>query len=228
MNFADSLKHVLKYKTQNILSEFWKRDLKIILAGFGDDIAQMYKSGTSAFQQIRSEGMKISFAEVKDSLSDTLLILRVLPSRMKQGFVYLKEDLLTEMDKQTDAKQKAIFSFKILGALVSFTLGIFYNVQKGKAELNLRGLKRSNAFTKFIVAELIFKISQHFLLRILTEVEAELTESEDKKNIRYFRQLLSARKDLPETSEKIIQGDSSLDIIENFKHFIMTGKRRSS
>lgn len=227
MNLADSLKHVLKNKSQNILSDFWNRDLKIILASFGDDISQMYKSGANSFKSLKESGVKFSVKEIGDSLTDAFLILKVLPARIKEAFTFFKDDLLSELELQTDPKSKAIFSFKILGALTSFTLGIIYNVKRGQTEINLKGLKSRNAFTKFIVAELIFKITQHFLQRILEELEQELSDPADIKNVRYFRQLLSDRSELPESAEGLEANDRAIEIVEDFKNYIFTGKRKS-
>ncbi|MFP5386278.1 MAG: hypothetical protein ACLGHN_09390 [Bacteriovoracia bacterium] len=226
MNIADSLKHVLKSKSQNILSDFWSRDLKVILTSFTEDISHMYKSGASSLHQLKNGGVRFSPKEIQEAVADSWLILKVFPGRVKEALVFFKDDLLEELEKQADPKQKALFSFKVLGALTSFTLGIIYNVKRGQTEFNLKGLKRRNAFTRFIVAELIFKITQHFLQRILSEVEQELTDPEDKKSIRYFRQLLTERKDLEESLDDEIDADKAIEIIEDFKTHVMTGKRR--
>lgn len=226
MNIADSLKHVLKNKSHNILSDFWSRDLKIILTSFSEDISHMYRSGTSSLHQLRNGGVKLSMRDIQEAFVDSWLILKVFPQRVKEALVYFKEDLLEELEKQSDPKQKAIFSFKVLGALTSFTVGIIYNVKRGQTEFNLKGLKRRNAFTRFVVAELIFKITQHFLLRILSEIEQDLTDPEDKKNIRYFRHLLAERNELSEALDDENGADKAIEIIEDFKNHIMTGKRR--
>lgn len=225
MNLADSLKHVLKHKSQHILSDFWNRDLKIILTSFSNDISQLYKTSSASLKNIRQGGVKFSFKEVSDSLTDAFLIIKVLPGRIKEAFIFFKDDLLQELENQSDAKSKAIFSFKILGALTSFTLGIIYNVKRGQTEFNLKGLKRRNAFTKFIVAELVFKITQHFLQRFLQELEKDLTEPEDLKNVKYFRQLLNDRVEIPEDEDSDETGDKSIEMVEEFRNYILTGKR---
>ena len=227
MNLADSLKHVLKNKSQHILSDFWTRDLKIILTSFGNDISQMYKSGASSLKTIKESGVKFSVKEIGDSLTDAFLILKVLPGRIKDAFVFFKEDLLSELELQSDPKSKAIFSFKILGALTSFTLGVLYNVRRGQTEIKLKGLKSRNAFTKFIVAELIFKITQHFFQRFLEELEQELSDANDIKNVRYFRQLLSDRSEMPDSEEGPEANDKAIKIVEDFKNYIYTGKRNT-
>lgn len=226
MNLADSLKHVLKNKSQHILSEFLSRDLKIILSNFGDDISKMYKSGKSSLKNLKNDGLKLSFKEMGESITDAFLIMKVMPGRIKEAFVYFKEDLLVELEQQTDPKGKALLSFKVLGALTSFILGVIYNVKRGQTEFSMKGLKHRNAFTKFIVAELIFKITQHFFLRFLQELEQELTDPDDLKNVRYFRQLLSDQAQPGEESFDSDGGDRTIEMVEDFKHYILTGKRK--
>lgn len=226
MNLADSLKHVLKNKSQHILSEFLNRDLKIILSNFGDDISKMYKSGKSSLKNLKNDGLKMSFKEMGESITDAFLILKVMPGRIKEAFVYFKEDLLVELEQQSDPKGKALLSFKVLGALTSFILGVIYNVKRGQTEFSMKGLKHRNAFTKFIVAELIFKITQHFFLRFLQELEQELTDPDDLKNVRYFRQLLSDETQPGEESFDSDGGDRAIEMVEDFKNYILTGKRK--
>lgn len=229
MNLADSLKHVLKNKSHLILSDFWNRDLKVILTSFGQDIGQMYKSGASSLKNLKDSGVKFSVKEIGDSLADAFLIMKVLPGRIREAFTFFKDDLLQELDNQPDSKSKALLSFKILGALTSFTLGIIYNVKRGQTEINLKGLKRRNAFTKFIVAELIFKITQHFFQRFLQELEQELTDPDDLKHVRYFRELLTDRTTFSENyEEEALPGDRAIEIVEEFRKYILTGKRKST
>lgn len=224
MNIADSLKHVLKNRSTSILSDFWKRDLKMILMNFGHDITEMYQAGVNSLQGLKKDGINISAKELGESLIDMVLILKVMPSRIKSAVGYFKEDLLNELESQEDSKQKALFSLKVLGAVTSLTLGIFYGIKKGQTEFKLKGLKRRNAFTRFIVAELIFKITQHFLQRILEEIEEELSDPDDSKNIRYFRQLLSERPE-PGEDQEIEPHDKAIEIVEKFKSYLITGKR---
>lgn len=225
MNLADSLKHVLKNKSQHILTEFLSRDLKIILSNFSDDISKMYRSGKTSLKNLRHDGVKLSFKEMGESIIDAFLILKVMPLRIREAFGYFKEELLQELDQQNDPKGKALLSFKVLGALTSFILGVIYNVKRGQTEFSMKGLRHRNAFTKFIVAELIFKITQHFFLRFLQELEQELTDPDDLKNVRYFRQLLSDQALPDEESVDTQGGDRAIEMVENFKNYILTGKR---
>jgi hypothetical protein len=227
MNLADSMKKVLKNNSQNIFTDFWKEDLKTILKDIGRDVAQMAKSGAGTFRGIKTNGIKITAKEMLESASDTLLIFKILPKRVYQGFADFKEALVQELDSQPDQKQKTIFSLKVIGALTSFTLGAVYSIRRGKTEFFFSGLKRRNVMTQFIVAEVVFKLSQVFILRFLTELEKEVTNPEDLKSIRYFKDLISARSmvEAVQNGEAFVEADKAIEIVENLKRFIMTGKK---
>lgn len=228
MNLADSMKKILKSKGNNIFSDFWKDDLKMILKDVGQDFAHMAKSGANSYHDVKKNGIKITAKEMYDSATDTLLIFKVLPRRVSEGFSHFKEDLVYELDTQPDQKRKTVFSLKVIGALTSFTLATIYNIKRGKTDFSFTGLKRRNAITQFIVAELVFKMSQVFISRFLTELEKEVSDPEDLKNVRYFKDLISDRSKADEgliKNEVPIEHDRAIEIVEALKRFIMTGKR---
>lgn len=226
MTLADSIKNVLKHKSQSIFNDIWRDDLKHILMDIGDDVSRMIKSGASSFKNMKKKDFRIDVKGMIDSGADTLLIFKVLPGRIREGFMHFKEDLYEELEKHEDKKQKTIFCLKVFGALTSFTFVTFYSVKKGKMDFSIAGLRSRNAFTQFIVAEIIFKISQLFIQRFLAEVEKDVTDPDELKNIRYFRELLSNRSKFEESDiGQEITGDKSIEIVEKLKTYIMTGKR---
>ncbi len=227
MNLADSMKKILKNPGQNVFTDFWKEDVKTILLDVGRDIAQMAKSSAGSFRDFKKNGIKITAKEMYESAADTLLIFKVLPGRVKEGFSNFKVQLVQELEGQPDQKQKTIFSLKVIGALTSFTLGAFYSIKRGKTDFSFKGLRRRNAITQFIVAELVFKLSQVFIHRFLTELEKEVSDPEDLKNVRYFKELISDRSkaDIEIEGEPAAEGDRAIEIVETLKHFIMTGKK---
>lgn len=227
MNLADSMRKILKNKSDNIFTDFWKDDLKTILKDVGHDISHMAKSGVSSFSQMKQNGIKLTARETFESAADTLLIFKILPGRVKEGFANFKEDLVRELDSQRDQKHKTIFSLKVIGALTSFTLGTIYSIKRGKTDFAFAGLKRRNVVTQFIVAEVVFKLSRLFIQRFLNELEKEVSDPEDLKNIRYFKELISDRSKIEneESAEAPVEGDRAIEIVEDLKHFIMTGKK---
>lgn len=222
MNVADSMKNVLKHKG-HIFTDHWKEDLSFIMKDISDDLSRMIASGRHSIRNIKGCRPKVSFTDLKASLRDGLLIFRILPHRVMDGFIYFKEDFLEELEQLNDQKQKTIFSMKVLGALTSFTLAALYNVKMGNVDVHFNGVKGTTAFSRFIVAEIIFKVSRLLLLRFFNEVEKDLKSEEDLKNIRYFKELLSSRENSDE--DHIVSTDHAIEIVENLKKFIMTGKR---
>jgi hypothetical protein len=228
MNLADSLKSVLKNKSHHIFNDMWKEDVAHIIRDIGDDIAHMAKSGAKSFKHLKNHGLKINVKEMLESGADALLILKVLPGRVKDGFHFFREDLADELEQQTDSKHKKIFALKVFGALTSFTVGSIYSVKKSAGDFSIKGLKRKNAFTQFIIAEIIFKISQLFIHKFLTEAEKLITDEEDLKNVRYFKELISDRSQMEANAEKMEEfeaSDPAIRIVENLRNYIMTGKR---
>jgi hypothetical protein len=228
MNLADSVKKVLKSRSQNIFTDFWKVDLQTNAKDLGGDIARLGRSGKQSFKHLKNVGLKVNIKELVDAGADTLLIFKVLPKRVKSGFLHFKDEFVLELEHLPDQKQKTIFCLKVIGALTSFTLGAIYSVKKGKNDFALAGLKRRNAFTQFLVAELVFKISQIFIYRFLVELEKEITDPKDLKNVRFFKDLIFQRSQQQAEVEGEIAapmiGDRAIEMVEDLKRFIMTGK----
>ena len=229
MNLADSVKYVLKTKSQNMFQEFWREDLTNFFKESKSDISHFFKSSRDQFNKLRHGGAKVSAKEMLESASDALTIFKVIPRRVKEGFAYFKEDFVEELDKKTDQKQKTIFCLKIMGALSSFVVGAVYNFKIGKSDLTFVGIRTKNAFTQFLVAELIFKISQVVIVKFLTEVEKQMEDPDELNNIRYFKTLLSDRDKIESEREKLGElpdaNDPSIIIVDELKNYIMTGKR---
>jgi hypothetical protein len=220
MNVADSMKNVLKHKS-HLLTEHLKEDITLIMKEVSDDMSRMLEASKTSVKHLKKQKIKITFQEVKDAASDGLVILKILPHRISEGFHYFKEDLISELDSFPDQKEKTLFSIKVIGALTSFTLGTVYNVKKGNLNFSINGLKKVNTFTQFVFAEIVFKITRLLLLRFLNEVEKGVSESEDVSNITYFKELLSNKSD----EDHAESGDPAIEIVENLKKYIMTGKR---
>lgn len=229
MNLADSVKLVLKNKSQAIFSGFWRDDLANLLHETRSDLSHVFKNGYHQYQAIRKNGLKSSAHELIDSARDVFIIFRIIPRRVKRGFIQFRDDFIVELDKLPEQKQKTIFCIKVLGALSSFAVGAVYNMKLGKLDYSFTGIKRRNAFTQFLIAELIFKISQVFIMRFLNEVEKHLTDPDELNNLRYFKALFSDRNKLEEEVEHLeeqeFEQDRSITIVDDLKHYILTGKK---
>lgn len=217
------MKNVLKHKG-HLFTDYWKEDVALILKEVSDDLGRLMKSGRRSVKNLRHQRFNLSFKEVMNSATDGLVILKILPGRISDGFLNFKEDLLIELEELPDQKQKAIFSMKVIGALSSFTLSTVYNVKKGKLDFNFTGMKQANAFSRFIVGEIVFKLTRLLLLRFLNEVEKDLSLQDDLKHIRYFKELLASR-EAGDDDVNDLPHDPAIEIVENLKKYIMTGKR---
>ena len=224
MNIAESMKNVLKHKG-HIFTDRWKEDISFIMKEVSDDVLRLVASGRHSLKNLKGHRSKLTFKDVKNSLTESWLIIKILPRRISDGFLYFKDDLLDELERLPDQKQKTIFSMKVFGALTSFTLGAVYNVKMGKVDVHFKGIKGTSAFSRFIIAEIVFKVTRILLLRFLDEVEKDLSSEEDIKNIRYFKDILVSREISDE--DHFVSTDHAIEIVENLKKFIMTGKRES-
>lgn len=227
MNLSESMKHVLKNKTQSLFSDFWKQDLKLIISDLKADLAYFNKSGLTKIKSLRNFNLKAGALEIKNSAVDTLEIFKVMPQRMKEAFSLFREEVLSEMELLSDGKERAIFGLKLLGALGTSALGFFYGMKRASSGARFKGLRLRSAFTQYVISEFVFKVTQLFILRFLKEVEAELSEEGDVKRIRFFKEILSRQDrwdagDLPEDSQ-LEPGDRALEIVENLKNYIVTG-----
>lgn len=227
MNLSDSMKHVLKNKTQSLFSDFWKEDLKLIITDLKDDLVHFNKTGLSRIKSLKNFKFKDVAREVRESAVDTFEIFKVMPRRMKEAFALFREEVLSEMESLPDGKERAIFGLKILGALGTSALGFFYGMKRASTGASFKGLRLRSAFAQYLISEFVFKVTQLFILRFLKEVEAELSEDGDVKKIRFFKELLSHQdnweaKDLPDDSQ-LEPGDRALEIVESLKNYIITG-----
>ena len=227
MNLSESMKHVLKNKTQSLFSDFWKEDLRLIISDLKADLSHFNKSGLSRIKSLKNFDLKTASTEVKNSAVDTLEIFKVMPRRMKEAFSHFREEVLLEMENLSDAKERAVFGLKILGALGTSALGFFYGMKRASSGARFKGLRLRSAFTQYVISEFVFKVTQLFILRFLKEVEAELSEEGDVKRIRFFKEILSRQDrwdagDLPDETQ-LEPGDRALEIVENLKNYIITG-----
>jgi hypothetical protein len=228
MNLAESTKFVLKTKSRRIVASFWKNDLLVILKGLMSEIPQAFQHKGQHQDSLKRYGLKNLLSEFKDSGSEAISIFKVIPDRIIKGFKFFRDDFLSELESQPDPKQKTIFCIKVIGALSRFALGALYGFKKSKGESNLLGIgKHRNYFTQFLMSALIFKISQILVLRVLEEIEQELSDPESLKHLLYFKKMLSDSTEPTEEmfGEAAVPGEKSFELVENLKHYIMTGER---
>ncbi len=217
MNLADSIKLVLK-SNNSALNLFLKEDLSSIVSDFKTSWMEIFRNSKNLFVEIRQHGFTPTLLEVSTSLKSLVIIFRHLPKRIVDGLNFFKEDFLVEIENCQDPKEKTIVSLKVLGALTHLSILTFYEIKKGNLSLKFKGLGPFNKITSIIVAELIFKMTTSFVLRLMDAVDENLDNQEGEKQFSYFRQLI-LKKELDQNV------DSSVVIVEKFKKYIMTGER---
>jgi len=214
---ADSIKLVLK-SNNSALNLFLKEDLSSIVSDFKTSWMEIFRNSKNLFVEIRQHGFTPTLLEVSTSLKSLVIIFRHLPKRIVDGLNFFKEDFLVEIENCQDPKEKTIVSLKVLGALTHLSILTFYEIKKGNLSLKFKGLGPFNKITSIIVAELIFKMTTSFVLRLMDAVDENLDNQEGEKQFSYFRQLI-LKKELDQNV------DSSVVIVEKFKKYIMTGER---
>ena len=216
MNLNESLRHVLKHKSQNILTLIIKEDIK----------------NFSFFEKLRKYkrhdfSLKYSVDEFKNSIGSTVLIFKVLPNRIRNGFRLFTQDLLRELELLPDQKKKTIFSLKVLAGISQFALSSAYDLGVGESKL-LRIGKSKKLMTNMIISKIMFKTIQAFIVRLVTEMEKEVTDVEELKILQNFRNMILD--DSVNAIDKFfdsmtVPGDQAFTIVENFKKYILTGER---
>lgn len=228
MNLSDGVKKILKTQSKTILHNFWKDDLIIIFKEVSEDVFSLGREGKKVFLNFKNANLKTSVSKVLFTGKDVLIIFKVVPQRVKQGFKFFKDDFLEELEKQQDSKQKTKFTLKTIGALVSLSIPQVYQFKKAKKTFSVKNIKNQNAFLQLIFYQVAFKVVQLVTFRFLEALEEELTNESDIKNIRYFKSLITGgNTDLNQLKnfEEPAPGDPSFRILESLKHFIMTGER---
>ena len=222
MNLSESMKHVFKHKSQSIFSSLVKEDFKVILKGLAGDLipSKFHRKTEKKFS------IKESLVHMKHSVQGTALLLREIPHRLNHGFHLFQQELLAELEKLPDQKQKTMFCMKVLAGLSKLALSSAYDV--GIGETKLLGLgKAKKALTHAVAGKLMFRTIQAFIVRFIQEVEKEITDPVELKNLQNFRDIVLD--DSGNAIDKFFEGvtdpdDRAFGIVENFRNYIMTGE----
>lgn len=223
MNISESMKHVLKTKSQRIFSSLVKEDFKEIIKGFAGDIVS-FKPKKNSFKNF---SFKDSLQDIKSSVQGTAIVLKEIPRRLNEGFRIFQQELMDELDKLPDQKQKTMFCMRVLAGLSKFALSSAYDVGLGDKKLLGFGGKYKKALTHAMASKLMYKTIQAFIIRFIQEVEKEITDPEELKNLKGFKDTILD--DSGNAIDKFFDGvtnpdDRAFIIIENFKNYVRTGE----
>ncbi len=183
------------------------------------------KTATDFISNAQKINIKESITDAKESLQGTILLLRAIPMRVNDGFKIFTKDFLTELDKLPDQKQKTVFCMKVLAGLSKFALSSAYDVGLGDAKL-LGVVKTKNIVTNIIISKMLFKTLQAFIVRMIDEMEKEITDPTELKNLQGIKTVILD--DSGNAIDKFFTGvtdpnERAFKIVENFKIFILTG-----
>ena len=223
MNISESMKHVLKTKSQSIFSSLVKEDFKVIIKGFAGDLISL-KPQKKNFKKFN---FKESMLGIKDSVQGTAIVLKEIPRRLNEGFRIFQQELMDELDKLPDQKQKTMFCMRVLAGLSKFALSSAYDVGLGDRKLLGFGGSYKKAMTQAMASKLMFKTIQAFIIRFIQEVEKEITDPEELKSIQGFKETIMD--DSGNAIDMVFEGvtdpnDRAFIIIDNFKHYVLTGE----
>lgn len=224
MNIAESMKHVLKNKSQNILTLLVKEDLKNIVKDFAGDVVASTKKSKNSFKNF---SFKESFLDVKDSVLGSVLLIKAIPQRVNNGFRIFSAELMSELDKLPDQKQKTVFCMKVLAGMSKFALSSAYEVGLGDAKLLGMGRHR-NIVKNVIVSKLVYKTVKSLIIRLIEEMEKEVSDFEELKSLRSFKDIVMD--DSGNAIDKFFEGvtdadDRAFAIVDNLRKYIQTGEQ---
>jgi hypothetical protein len=223
MNLSESVKFVLKNKTQNIFQLMVKEDLKKSIKEIPANVVAFTKYSNRA---IRRFSVKESLSEVKSSVYGTALLIKVIPQRTNEGMKIFFQDFIRELDQLSDPKERTVFCMKVLAGLSKFALSAAYDV--GLGDIKLLGFGRSKVtYSRAIVAKLIFKTLQSFIVRFIDEVEKEIEGQDDLNQLETLKKIVLD--DSGNAIDKFFEGitdpdDRAFKLVDNLRSYIVTGE----
>lgn len=224
MNIAESMKYVLKNKSRTIFSFFTKDDIKKTFSDFGHGLVTITQQKKDLYKNF---SFKESLLDVKDSIQGSLLLAQAIPKRVNDGFKIFSNEMMIEMDKLPDQKQKTVFCMKVLAGLSKFAVSSAYEV--GLGDVKLLGLGKSRKMvSSVIISKIMFKTIQTFIIRMIQEMEKELSDPEELKNLQNLKDIIMDNS--ANAVDKIFDGvtdpnDRAFVIVNNFKNYILTGQQ---
>ena len=224
MNLAESMKYVLKNKSKTLFTFFTKEDIKKSFKEFGHDLVVITQQKKELYKNF---SIKESMLDVKDSIQGSVLLIRAIPKRVNDGFKIFSNEMTIELEKLPDQKQKTVFCMKVLAGLSRFAVSSAYEV--GMGDVKLLGLGKSRKMvSSVIVSKIMFKTIQTFIVRMIQEMEKELTDPEELKNLQNLKEIIMDNS--ANAIDKIFEGvtdsnDRAFVIVNNFKNYILTGQQ---
>ncbi len=218
------MKKVIRQKSQGIVSAFLKEDIKKIVASTITDLVVAAKKSEISLKKF---SLKDSALDLKNQVQDTALLIKILPQRFNDAFQLFAQGFLREFEKIPDNKERTVFCMKVLAALSKNAFSTAYSVGTSDATRLLSFGKSKKGLSQLVMSRLLYKSTQTFLVRFLEEMEKDITDPEELKNIELFKEVILD--DKGNAIDKFFDGvvdptDPAYALVENFRNYIFTGE----
>ncbi len=223
MSLNQSMKNVFKNKGQHLLTSFMKEDVKNIIKDVVADLVVLAKKRNS----IKEFSLKHSLQDFRSNVQDTAILLRVIPQRINNGLRIFMTEFLHDLESLPDQKERTVYSMKVLAALSKFAFSSAYELSFIGGPKLLGFGKSRGTYSNLIMSRLLYKSIQVFLVRFIEEVEKDVVDQEELKNLQSFKEIVLD--DAGNAVDKFFDGmvdpgDKAFALVENFKNYIFTGE----
>jgi hypothetical protein len=167
------------------------------------------------------------FKTYQATLQDTALLLKLLPQRLRAGFLIFISDFLLEMEQMPDKKERLVYSMKVLAALSKLAFSSAYDLGLIGPPKLLGFGKVTRAPARIILSKVLYRSIQEFLIRFIEQLEKEELDATELKNLQTFKKIILD--DAGNAIDKFFSGiidpqDRAFNSVERFKNFIFTGE----
>lgn len=214
-------KKVFRQRGQNIIKDFVKHDGKKIISETIADLVVLAKKN-----KINRTLSLSTISELKNNLQDTVLLLKIIPQRMRFGLNLFMHEFLAEMSRLPDQKARTVYSMKVIAALSKMAFASAYDLGRGP-KLLFMGKNLRSAYQGIVLSKILFRSVQAFLIRFIEEVEKDITDPEELANLASFKRIILD--DEGNSIDKFFAGivdseDKAFALVENFRNYIFTGE----
>ena len=222
MNLGEAITFVLRNRSQNLLQDFLREDLAGVVGGVIADGSKLFREGREGVKNIKLKNLP---GDILSSAHEVGQLIRILPGRIHKGLTSFQNDMLTELDKLSDSKEKAIFCLKVFGVLTTSSFSTFYNLKNSGRSMSLGKIKIRSAFAQFLLGELVLRSIRLFAVRFLREVELKITAEDDLDHVRYFHRILTG--EATGIPAALSPDDPAFRVTEKLKKIILNGDDES-
>jgi hypothetical protein len=212
-------KKVFQQRGQAIIKKFVTQDSKKIITETIADLVVLSKKNNRNLSLPR-------ITELKHTLRDTALLLKVIPQRMRFGLNLFMHEFLTEMSSLSDQKSRTVYSMKVIAALSKMAFASAYEVGTGP-KLLVMGKSARSAYSGIVFSRILYRSVQVFLIRFIEEVEKDTVDPQELAQLDSFKRTILD--DEGNAIDKLFAGivdpeDKAFALVDKFRNYIFTGE----